>query len=77
MRDMINSNSIPKSNEEAGAWCTYAYDFGPFVISIHRDELEALRAAQKEGSWCKVMFWPIDSRFEDAVKMYEDARGLS
>lgn len=55
-----------------GCWAAYAYDYGPYLLSVHPTEVEALRAAV-DGSGYSV-FLPWGMRLADAIKMAEPSR---
>ena len=46
----------PEEELEQGAWATYNYDQGPYLLGVHESELEALRSAVDGGAGSRVIF---------------------
>ena len=64
--EMMLEGETPMSE---GIWVVYDNDWGPYLISAHPSEVEAMRAAQKYQSKVAYIKWGED--FEPAVRRAE------
>lgn len=57
--------------DPGGCWAVYAYDVGPYVVSVHATELDAYKAAV--ASSANVVWLPWGTELTDALKTPETA----
>lgn len=58
----------PEEASQGGVWTTYAYDTGPYLISLHESEIEALRAAVHYGAGAQAILLPFGKSLSEAIQ---------
>lgn len=67
MPDQYNTgNGLVRVEDPRGVWALFDHDHGPCVMSLHLDEIDALRASQQAGHG-KVAFVPFGADFAETV----------
>ena len=66
---VMSSHALPERLPPAGVWAAYAYDYGPYLLSVHPTEVEALRTAN--NSYGHPVFLPWGVSLADAIKTAE------